>query len=63
VTPIKNLEVGDTVLVAGYTRYGVRRIDALLTTIVGGVRLDQPIDGLRSWNEDELILVNKRDRT
>ena len=58
-TPTLGLAVGDTVVVLGYEQYGTRRIVELYDQdkIPGGVKLDDPVDLLRSWNEDELVRV------
>lgn len=45
-------------LIGRKVRYGteVRTIVSVYSDIPGGVRLDHPIDGFRSWNMDELEL-------
>jgi len=57
VSPIPpEFAVGRQVLVRGHEREGVRTITTHYSDIDGGVRLDQPIDGIfRSWNIDALI--------
>ena len=57
VTPIKRFAVGDKVRVIGYEQYGIRQIEELYNqaSIPGGVRLNEPVDLFRSWNEDELV--------
>lgn len=48
--------VGKRVLVRGYEKFGARTIVAHYPDIQGGVKLDQPVDGIYvSWNIEELL--------
>lgn len=48
--------IGKQVLVRGYEHEGLRTITTHYSDIEGGLRLDQPVDGIfRSWNIDSLI--------
>jgi len=60
-TPNKKLKVGDEVYVLGYEQLGTRIIVELYdqSQVPGGVKLNQPVDLFRSWNEDELFLVRR----
>lgn len=45
-------KIGDRVYVANYRL--IRTIVAFYSDIPGGVILDKPVDGFRSWNTGEL---------
>lgn len=48
--------VGKKVYVRGHKREGSRTIASHYPNIEGGVRLDEPVDGIfRSWNIEELV--------
>lgn len=53
----KGFSIGDTVLVADTLKQAV--IEAFLSDIRGGVRLDREVQGLRFWNVQELKVIRK----
>lgn len=58
-TPKLKLRIGDKVRVRG-RRGGVAIVQQIYRDIRGGIRLDREVDGFRSWNEDDVKLVERR---
>lgn len=52
---MKDARVGDEVRVKGY-RGSHRTIQTLMDGGYGGCVLDAPVDGIRYWNESDLVL-------
>ncbi len=51
--------LGDTVRVRGFPKEGTRLIRGFYSDIKGGVILEKSVDGNRSWNVENLILVKR----
>lgn len=48
------MKLGDTVQLKAKPKAGAARIVLFYSDIQGGVRLDQELDGFRSWNVEDL---------
>lgn len=52
---MKDARVGDEVRVKGY-RGSHRVVESLMEGDFGGCVLNEPVDGIRFWNESDLVL-------